>query len=225
MADQSLQRWGRNLNCLEEYGDEVAALFRQAEQAAEKYRQVAKKIQEQASSELPVSPRLVAEVEAVTDRAERAASADDWKAVAADAGVLPGLYRMEHETDEDRLDNPRGSQQAEMRADVTATAGRVHDAFNAVAGGRERWVSLVEIRARLADLPREEVDAALRQLADGDRAALEPEPFGHRIGPAERDAAIYIGGEDRHLIKVYPPEPPTTLRYSTPLHSTPGSAP
>lgn len=119
-ADQSLQRWGRNLAGLEEYGEEVARLYQQAEQAAETYRAAATQIRDQAETELPASPMLKAEVEAVTARAQRATNADDWKAVAADAGTLPGRYRQEHETDEDRLNSPRTSQQAEMRADVTS---------------------------------------------------------------------------------------------------------
>lgn len=89
----------------------------------------------------------------------------------------------------------------------TASTDRIHDAFTALAGdGQGRWVSLVELRAQLDDLPRAEQDAALRQLIGDDRVDLEPEPFGHRIGPAERDAAIHIGGEDRHKIRIYPPD-------------------
>lgn len=118
--DQSLQRWGRNLEGLDEYASEVASAFARAEEAAEKYRQVARKISEQAGTELPASPRLIAEVESVAERSQHATSADDWKAVAADAGTLPTLYRMEHETDEDRMNNPRVSHQAEMRADVSS---------------------------------------------------------------------------------------------------------
>lgn len=85
---------------------------------------------------------------------------------------------------------------------------RIRDAFTTLAGdGEGRWVSLVEIRAQLADLPRAEVDAALRQLIDDDRVRLEPEQISHRIGPQEHDAAIHIGGEDRHHLRIYPPDP------------------
>jgi hypothetical protein len=77
------------------------------------------------------------------------------------------------------------------------------------AGSGDGFVSLVDLRERLSDLPRAEVDAALRQLMDdhSNNVWLEPEVHGHRVGPAEREAAIRLGGEDRHKIHIAPPSP------------------
>jgi hypothetical protein len=92
-------------------------------------------------------------------------------------------------------------------AKPSAPTDQIRDAFTRLAGdGQGRWVSLVELRAQLADLPRAEADAALRELGNDDRVRLESEPFRHRIGPAERAAAIHIDGEDRHQIRIYPPD-------------------
>ncbi|MFI6073814.1 hypothetical protein ACIA5C_19795 [Actinoplanes sp. NPDC051343] len=90
-----------------------------------------------------------------------------------------------------------------------ATPGdRIRDVYTDLAGSEGRWIDLTEVRARLDGLPREEVDAALRDLIRDDRVRLEPEPFGHRIGPAEREAAIHIGGEDRHKLWIEPAPAP-----------------
>lgn len=72
------------------------------------------------------------------------------------------------------------------------------------AGPKGRWIDLADLREQLGDLPRAEVDQALRGLIDDDRVRLEPEPHRHRLGDRERDAAIRIGGEDRHKLWIGP---------------------
>ncbi|MEU7591187.1 hypothetical protein AB0A95_33445 [Micromonospora sp. NPDC049230] len=86
----------------------------------------------------------------------------------------------------------------------SSTVERIRDAYAHLADRVDSYVSLVDVRARLSDLPRAEVDAALRELFAQDRVQLEPEPFAPRTGPAERAAAIEIGGEDRHHLRVEP---------------------
>jgi hypothetical protein len=88
-----------------------------------------------------------------------------------------------------------------------AAGDQIRNVYTDLAGSDGRWIDLTEVRTRLSDLPRAEVDAALRDLIRDDRVRLEPEPFGHRIGPAERDAAIHIGGEDRHKLWIEPEQP------------------
>lgn len=117
--DQSLQRWGANLGGASQAADEVARLFAEAEAAKARFSEVFGKMATQAESELPTSPTLVADVQSVKVRADQAASSDEWRAVAADAEALPATYRREHETDQDRLDSPRGGIAQEKRADVT----------------------------------------------------------------------------------------------------------
>ncbi len=93
----------------------------------------------------------------------------------------------------------------EQVAKPTIAAGdRIRDVYTGLAGGEGRWISLTEVRAQLGDLPRAEVDAALHELIRDDRVRLEPDQLNHRVGPAERDAAIHIGGEDRHKIWIQP---------------------
>lgn len=116
--DQSLQRWGANLKGAEEAAAEVARLYAEAEAAKERFTSTFGKIRDQGETDLPTSDRVVADVQSLHQRATTAHSADEWRSVAADAATLPTTYQREHETDEDRVNAPRKSHAAEMRADV-----------------------------------------------------------------------------------------------------------
>ncbi len=118
--DQSLQRAGSNLGAAEAAADEVARAYAAAEAAAAAWREAFGKMRDQFETDLPTSPRLVADVQAVHARATGATSADAWRGVASDAATLPRTYQREHQTDIDRLDAPRTSYMAEKRADVTS---------------------------------------------------------------------------------------------------------
>lgn len=81
-------------------------------------------------------------------------------------------------------------------------AGRVRAAYLELADPPGAWIALAGLRALLADVPKGELDQALERMLDSPEVQLEPEPFGHRIGPAERAAAVHIGGEDRHKLAI-----------------------
>lgn len=117
--DQSLQRWGRNLGTIEQAIAEGARLYAEAEAYKAKLASALSAIRNQAENELPASGRVRADVEALEARARTASSADELRAVAADAAALPAVYRNEHEVDEARLNGGRGGREREKRADVT----------------------------------------------------------------------------------------------------------
>ncbi len=120
--DQSLQRWGRNLSGAAPAAAEVEAAYRRAEELKNQFQTVFGKIREQGESALPASDRLVSEIDSVHNRAAQASTAAAWRSVVADAETLPTIYQREHETDEDRVNAPRRSLQAEQRADVRAAS-------------------------------------------------------------------------------------------------------
>ncbi|MGI5274713.1 hypothetical protein ACQEUU_37150 [Nonomuraea sp. CA-218870] len=62
------------------------------------------------------------------------------------------------------------------------------------------YVSLVNIRLWLQDLPVEEQDAALRRLERCPDVDLVPESNQKTLTPARRAAAVVIGMQDKHLI-------------------------
>jgi hypothetical protein len=64
------------------------------------------------------------------------------------------------------------------------------------------YVNLTDLRPLIDDVSKADLDKALIRLHDASDVRIEPEPFGHRIGPAERSAAVHIGGEDRHKLAI-----------------------
>jgi hypothetical protein len=63
-------------------------------------------------------------------------------------------------------------------------------------------VSLARVREKLGDLSRTDQDAALRKL-DRDRSIqLDPEPNRKALTDRSRQAAIQVGGEDKHLVSL-----------------------
>jgi hypothetical protein len=66
------------------------------------------------------------------------------------------------------------------------------------------WVPLTRLRAELeGTLTRGEVDAAIRHLFLNGQFQLIAEVNRKALTPADREAAIYAGGEDKHLIRRY----------------------
>lgn len=79
---------------------------------------------------------------------------------------------------------------------------RIRAAYATVADGSGDWVSLAKVRPLLADVSKANVDKALEQLLDASDVRIEPEPNRHRIGRADREAAVRIGGEEMHKLAI-----------------------
>jgi hypothetical protein len=121
--DQSLQRFGRNTQRL---GPAFQELSKRSTEDATSWSTVAnttRKMAEQAETDLPTSPQLVAHMQGIAARASEAAelyarAAELAASVTADAESTHNLYQREHETDEERLNGGRGGRAREKRADV-----------------------------------------------------------------------------------------------------------
>jgi hypothetical protein len=66
------------------------------------------------------------------------------------------------------------------------------------------WVSLTRLRTALGDTPRADVDAALHTLFRPPGVSLIPEENQKVVTAADRDAAVVIGDENKHLIAIEP---------------------
>ena len=64
------------------------------------------------------------------------------------------------------------------------------------------WVSLLRLRQAVPGLPRPAVDAALISLYQQPGVSLIPEENQKVLTPADRDAAVEIGNQDKHLIAI-----------------------
>lgn len=121
-GDESLQRWGKNLDHVSGAAEEVRRKYAEAEASAQQFRDTYGKVRTTGETELPASHRLMAEVDSIGHRANTAGTADAWSRIATDSQALPKIYGDEHETDNDRLHHPRNSHAAEKRADVGTAA-------------------------------------------------------------------------------------------------------
>jgi hypothetical protein len=95
-----------------------------------------------------------------------------------------------------------GDTSAVEAADETAgdLEPRIVAAYEALATEPGDWVSLRSFRPFFADLPRATVDEALTRLSGAGRVNLVPENFEGRLTKADHEAALHLGGQDKHLL-------------------------
>ena len=87
-------------------------------------------------------------------------------------------------------------------ADLTAC---IEAGYRSLAAGSGEFVSLRELRLRLTELtgrPRPDVDTALAALFTAQRINLIPQSNQRALSDADREAALRIGGESKHLISI-----------------------
>jgi len=91
------------------------------------------------------------------------------------------------------------SDAADVPVDLTV---RVADGYHALAPADGAFVKLRELRARLDDIPRPQLDAALIRLFKDQRINLIPQSNQQALSDADRESALRIGGEHKHLISI-----------------------
>ena len=84
-------------------------------------------------------------------------------------------------------------------ADLTAC---IEAGYRSLALGSGEFVSLRELRLRLPGRSRPDVDAALAALFTAQRINLIPQSNQRALSDADREAALLIGGECKHLISI-----------------------
>ena len=81
-------------------------------------------------------------------------------------------------------------------------ASRLRGVYWSLAPKPEAWIGLADLRGPLADVPGDELDEALRQLARADDVTLAPESNKKSLTDADKAAAVRIGRQDNHLIAI-----------------------
>jgi hypothetical protein len=79
---------------------------------------------------------------------------------------------------------------------------RVESVYRTLAPGRGEFIKLREMRERLTDIPRPALDAALAAMFTARRVNLIPQSNQQALTAADRDSALRIGGEHKHLISI-----------------------
>lgn len=94
-------------------------------------------------------------------------------------------------------DNGNGASQLDV-------ATRIRQAYQELTDQPGDFVMLAALRAKLADLPSTDLDTALIQLNQDPDVQIVPESNQKVLRAAERDAAVSIGNQLRHLISISP---------------------
>jgi len=81
-------------------------------------------------------------------------------------------------------------------------ASRIREAYIQTAPAMGRWVSLTDLRPLLAGINRKALDAEILRLHVAQHLTLIPEENRRSITPEDREAAIVVGGEPRHLLSI-----------------------
>lgn len=84
----------------------------------------------------------------------------------------------------------------------TDVAARIEAGYQALTPVPGEFVKLRELRLRLPDLPRPAVDAALTELYASQRVNLIPQSDQQALTDADRECALRVGGEYKHLISI-----------------------
>jgi hypothetical protein len=79
---------------------------------------------------------------------------------------------------------------------------RVHTVYSELAVRPGELVSLARLRDKLADVTRDDLDRVLVSMDRARDIQLEPDPNRKALPPEAREAAVRIGGEDKHLVAI-----------------------
>jgi hypothetical protein len=88
---------------------------------------------------------------------------------------------------------------AEGDGDLTV---RIEAAYRGLATRPSEFIKLKALRDRLADIPRPALDAALGSMYAALRVNLIPQSNQQSLTAGDREAALRIGGEHKHLISI-----------------------
>lgn len=78
----------------------------------------------------------------------------------------------------------------------------VRDSYHRLASEPRAWVSLTRLRESLQTMDRSVLDAALSSLFRAQEINLIPEANQATLTETDRTAALHIGGQSRHMMKI-----------------------
>lgn len=116
-------------------------------------------------------------------------------------GVLGGLARYLEHSEQSLADvfQRRDQEAAEKPDDI---AELIRAAYLRLASEPGKFVKLRELRAELADVPRDELDSALAGMYRAQQVNLVPQSNQQALTQADRESALRIGGEAKHMISI-----------------------
>lgn len=85
---------------------------------------------------------------------------------------------------------------------TTNLTARIREAYHATATEPRAWVSIADIRRKLGDVSRGELDAALRELERAADVNIVPESNQKALTDEERRSAVTIGDQAKHFLAI-----------------------
>ena len=115
--------------------------------------------------------------------------------------VLGGLARyLEHS--ERSLADVFQRHDQETREKPSDIAELIRAAYLRLAREPGTFVKLWELRAELSDVPRSELDSSLEEMYRAQQVNLVPQSNQQALTQADRESALRIGGEAKHMISI-----------------------
>jgi hypothetical protein len=139
---------------------------------------------------------------------QKTLTTDDWDAAARIAGEEKHLLRIGQGLKREDLahTDPVEVRIREAYAEALADSVTADPVRAELPGGLGSWVSIEAVRAKLGGLPRADVDRALDRMIASPDVRLQAELNQKTLTDAQRAAAVDIGGEDRHIIRIFQEE-------------------
>jgi hypothetical protein len=79
---------------------------------------------------------------------------------------------------------------------------RIREAYAATASAPRAWVPIADIRRKLGDVDRADLDAALRRLEQAPDVNIVPESNQKALSDEDRRAAVIIGDQPKHFLAI-----------------------
>lgn len=79
---------------------------------------------------------------------------------------------------------------------------RLRNAYAVLAAEPGAWVALARLRPFFGDVPKADVDEALRELSRATDVHLVPENNQKSLTDADRAAEVHLGGQEKHLLAI-----------------------
>jgi hypothetical protein len=115
--------------------------------------------------------------------------------------VLGGLARYLEYSEQSLADvfQQRDPEAPEKPGDI---AELIRAAYLRLASEPGKFVKLRELRAELSEVPRSELDSSLEEMYRAQQVNLVPQSNQQALTQADRESALRIGGEAKHMISI-----------------------
>jgi hypothetical protein len=116
--------------------------------------------------------------------------------------ILGGLNRYLDRSGQELAEVFSPHEQVRVTAPGTVLDSQVQAVYDELAGGPGEFVKLHELRLKLPDIPREDLDSALDRMYQDQRINLVAQANQEALTSSDRESALLIGGSRKHLISM-----------------------